>query len=80
MLATDIKATQSRIKQLEDRYHRELSEMVGLYQSASSNADPDAYRSAAKVTAYLTSVEIEKEKEKLIELLLARVTELEQQR
>jgi hypothetical protein len=79
MLAAEIEATESKIRELEDRYRRELSETAEAYETAPPGAEPQAFRSAAKVAAYLTSVEIEKEKHRLIEQLYARVRELEKQ-
>jgi hypothetical protein len=78
MLADDIKATESRIKQLEQRYLQELSESA-QHEKAPRTAEPEAFRSAARMTAYLTRVEIEKEQHKLIDQLFARVRELETQ-
>jgi len=79
MLADNIKATESRIKQLESQYLQELSEVVANEKAIPPTAEPEAFRSAARTVAYMTSVELEKEKHKLIDQLYARVRELEAQ-
>jgi len=79
MLANEIKTTESKIKQLEKQYLRELSEVAGHDKAAPPTAEPEAFRSAARTAAYMTSVEIEKETHKLIDQLYARVRELEKQ-
>ena len=79
MLANDIKATESRIKQLETQYLKELSEVMAVEKAIPSTAEPEAFRPSVRIVAYMTSVEIEKEKHKLIGQLYARVRELESQ-
>lgn len=79
MLADSIKATESRIKQLESRYLKELSEAVDGDNAILSAAEPEAFRSAARLVAYMTSVELEKERHTLIDQLYARLRELESQ-
>jgi len=79
MLADEIKATESTIKRLEAQYLRELSEIAGDEKGVPRTAEPEGFRSAARVAAYMTSVEIEKEKHKLINQLYRRLSELEKQ-
>lgn len=79
MLTSDIKATEARIKELEVRHVMELNDVIANKPAGTSRAEPEAYRAAARAVAHMTSVEIEKEKHRLIDQLYARVRELEEQ-